>query len=192
MDIELVIVSPLTRALQTASLAFEGCNVSFLVTPLAREQLYSSCDIGRAGCELGLEFPHLSDQLHSLPPQWWGGPDASTVHEQGRVLGTQREQLLSVRQRLNGLAELIQTRKETRIAVVAHGVYFQQMLGRWLDNCEMVPLNLINGAICACQGRMCTCQTVPGAPVSSQTGQTESALTSALETAAATADDGNT
>lgn len=55
---QLLVVSPLTRALQTASLAFgeqPGCPV--LVEPLWRERLYLSSDVGRPGQQLAQEFP---------------------------------------------------------------------------------------------------------------------------------------
>jgi broad specificity phosphatase PhoE len=56
--LQLLVVSPLTRALQTATLAFgqqPGCPV--LVEPLWRERLYLSSDVGRPGQQLAQEFP---------------------------------------------------------------------------------------------------------------------------------------
>jgi hypothetical protein len=56
--VQLLVVSPLTRALQTATLAFgdqPGCQV--LVEPLWRERLYLSSDVGRSGQQLAQEFP---------------------------------------------------------------------------------------------------------------------------------------
>lgn len=59
-----VLVSPLTRAIQTAALVFAGINPApaMVVFPDAREQLYSSCDIGRKGQEL-IADPLLQDAL---------------------------------------------------------------------------------------------------------------------------------
>lgn len=56
--LQLLVVSPLTRALQTAELAFgspPGCPT--IVQPLARERLYLSSDVGRPPAELAAEFP---------------------------------------------------------------------------------------------------------------------------------------
>jgi broad specificity phosphatase PhoE len=58
LPLQLLVVSPLTRALQTATLAFgqqPGCPV--LVEPLWRERLYQSSDVGRPGQQLAQEFP---------------------------------------------------------------------------------------------------------------------------------------
>lgn len=71
---ELVVASPLTRALQTAELAFgplldEG--VPCLALPLARERLFLSSDVGRPGAELSEEFPRWRDSLLALEDEWW-------------------------------------------------------------------------------------------------------------------------
>jgi len=54
---EVVLVSPLTRALQTAGGAFEGVDVPVEVLPEMREHLTKSCDVGRPARELVEEFP---------------------------------------------------------------------------------------------------------------------------------------
>src|SRR4051812_4510435 len=48
VPVDLVIVSPLTRALQTALGVFRGKDVPVLVTCKHRERLESSCDVGRS------------------------------------------------------------------------------------------------------------------------------------------------
>jgi len=56
--VQLLVVSPLTRALQTATLAFGpqlACPA--LVEPLLRERLYLSSDVGRHPQDLAQEFP---------------------------------------------------------------------------------------------------------------------------------------
>jgi broad specificity phosphatase PhoE len=55
---QLLVVSPLSRALHTAALAFgedPGCPV--VVEPLWRERLYLSSDCGRAPALLAADFP---------------------------------------------------------------------------------------------------------------------------------------
>ena len=44
---ELLVVSPLTRALQTADLAFGGLQIPNVVQPLAREQLLQASECGK-------------------------------------------------------------------------------------------------------------------------------------------------
>lgn len=54
---EVVLCSPLTRALQTAVGAFEGTPARVEVLPELREHLTKSCDVGRPVGELVAEFP---------------------------------------------------------------------------------------------------------------------------------------
>ena len=44
---ELLVSSPLSRALHTADLAFQDADVPRLVLPLARERLWLSSDVGQ-------------------------------------------------------------------------------------------------------------------------------------------------
>lgn len=57
LQTQLLVVSPLSRALHTATLAFgeqPGCPVH--VEPLWRERLYLSSDVGRPPAQLAQEF----------------------------------------------------------------------------------------------------------------------------------------
>ena len=69
--VELVLVSPLTRAIETAVGLFREHPRAppMRVVPLLRERVENSCDVGRAPAELAAEFPGL-DFAH-LPPVWW-------------------------------------------------------------------------------------------------------------------------
>src|SRR6185295_16404363 len=78
VPVELVIVSPLTRALQTALGLFADHPRAppMLVAHLARERVENSCDVGRPPAELAADFPAL-DVAH-LADVWWhaeGEPD---------------------------------------------------------------------------------------------------------------------
>ena len=57
---EVVLVSPLTRALQTAVGSFAGTGIPVEVLPNLREHLTESCDIGRPTRELRAEFPTVN------------------------------------------------------------------------------------------------------------------------------------
>lgn len=70
---DLLVSSPLRRALCTAQLVFPLDNaVPFrrLVHPLCRERLYHSSDVGRAPALLAAEHPAW-DGFDALPPVWW-------------------------------------------------------------------------------------------------------------------------
>ncbi|GAB4820874.1 hypothetical protein N2152v2_007920 [Parachlorella kessleri] len=73
---EVVVISPLTRALQTADVVFGGQPWPRVVQPLAAERLYLSSDVGRHRELLEQDFPHhdfahlpLSAELQSAA--WW-------------------------------------------------------------------------------------------------------------------------
>jgi broad specificity phosphatase PhoE len=71
-----IIVSPYTRALQTAQ-PFLGRQVAVSVMQEVREQAAYACDIGTAPEQLALRFPQ--HEFSHLPPQWWyDGIESST------------------------------------------------------------------------------------------------------------------
>lgn len=74
---ELVVSSPLARALHTADLAFPASNVPRIMLPIARERLYLSSDVGQprrgptAHVLLEWLFPTgclRPSDIHTLPP----------------------------------------------------------------------------------------------------------------------------
>lgn len=82
-DIELtrLIVSPYTRALQTAAPLLASRDLRLEVTDLVRERYAFSCDIGSAPLHLAERFPQ-HDFAH-LPARWW--PDR--FEEEASVIG---------------------------------------------------------------------------------------------------------
>jgi broad specificity phosphatase PhoE len=136
LPVELVVASPLTRALQTAVGLFGGHRHSprFVVHPLMRERVENSCDVGRSPAELAVDFPAL-DVAH-LDDTWWhvdGDPDAR---------GICIEPVASVAARALQFRSYLRTRPEACIAVVGHGTFFFHLTGRMLANCEMADVGL--------------------------------------------------
>jgi len=68
LDLINVIVSPFTRALQTAQLIF-GNRLPFQINSEVREQLCNSCDVGSPPHELARDYPHLD--FDHLDDCWW-------------------------------------------------------------------------------------------------------------------------
>ena len=74
---EVLLSSPLTRALHTAELVFKHqrnllpANIPHIAHPLLRERLYLSSEVGRSRSELQCEFPHWN--LSAVPEDqpWW-------------------------------------------------------------------------------------------------------------------------
>jgi broad specificity phosphatase PhoE len=68
LPVDLVITSPLTRAIETATVVF-GDRVPIIVERLHREWQLNSCDVGRSASVLAAEFPSL--RFDHLPEEWW-------------------------------------------------------------------------------------------------------------------------
>jgi broad specificity phosphatase PhoE len=73
-----IIVSPYTRALQTAEPFLRRFNVPVTVTHEVRERYAFACDVGRHPELLAAAFPH-HDFAH-LPARWW--PDVRETEEE--------------------------------------------------------------------------------------------------------------
>jgi broad specificity phosphatase PhoE len=130
--VELVLVSPLTRAIETALGLFDGhpASPSMEVVPLLRERLENSCDVGRRPAELAAEFARL-DFAH-VPDVWWhaeGEPD-----ERGICV----EPDAAVHARVAAFRESLRARPHRTIAVVGHGTFLRYLTGRPFANCEVV------------------------------------------------------
>ena len=136
VPVELVIVSPLTRALQTAfGLFADHPNApAMLVADLARERVENSCDVGRPPAELAAEFPDL-DVAH-LADVWWH------AHDEPDERGICVEPIESLKARVGDFRSFLLARPERVIAVVGHGTFFYHLTGKFLANCEAVRLEL--------------------------------------------------
>ena len=148
--IELLVSSPLTRALQTASLAMDGLDgVPRVANADISERRYLSSDVGRNPSELAAEYPLFAPSLSALPSNWWwedetaaGAAEAERLSLQGGT--TLRGVSLPVEPNAHFLARLesfrgwLEARPERKIAIVAHWGVFYACLGRSLKNCELV------------------------------------------------------
>lgn len=130
---QVIIVSPLTRALHTAALAFPlkaYPNTPRIVHPLARERLYMSSDRGRpwhmlADEYVGHDWSLLPQEDVSAP--WWGPPgDADGV-----------ETLEHLQTRVEGLRQWLERRPERCMVLVAHWAVLQALTGQDFRNCEV-------------------------------------------------------
>eukprot|EP00164_Ancoracysta_twista_P004467 GFYU01006025.1.p1 GENE.GFYU01006025.1~~GFYU01006025.1.p1 ORF type:complete len:489 (-),score=65.94 GFYU01006025.1:132-1598(-) len=133
--VELVVVSPLTRALQTAVGAFGECDIPFEVLALHRERTDTSCDVGRKPSQLAAEFPELD--FSALEEDWWVW-DKRRYFEEGSPQ-IPKEPFDRFKQRVIHFQQWIASRPERRIAIVGHSGFFMHFLGMWskLPNCEL-------------------------------------------------------
>ena len=133
--VEIVLTSPLTRALQTAHGLFDGHpNAPRIeVAPLLRERVENSCDIGRAPGALAAEFPSID--LSQLDEEWW--------HKEGRpdARGICVEPVPVVQARAAQLKSYVLARPEDVMALVGHGTFFFYLIGKAMANCEVTELD---------------------------------------------------
>ncbi|MFO1302494.1 MAG: histidine phosphatase family protein [Burkholderiales bacterium] len=132
--VELVLVSPLTRAIETALGLFEDhpASPAVEVVPLLRERVENSCDVGRRPAELAAEFSRLS--FAHMTDVWWhaeGEPD-----ERGICV----EPDARVQARVATFRQSLHARPERTIAVVGHGTFLRYLTGKSLANCEVARL----------------------------------------------------
>ena len=127
LGIRHVIVSPLTRALQTATYIFDETTTTQVMAE-PREKLLHSCDVGRGPKALGAEFPHFSfDMLHD---NWWHqGPENAD--------GVSVEPVEIFQKRVAEFVVALERVSTRPLAIVGHGNTFLEMSGHEMENCEI-------------------------------------------------------
>ncbi len=100
LGIQQVLVSPLTRAIQTAQHIFQD-DLPLNVVLGPHEQLSHSCDVGRAPSALKTDFPGL--KFNHLPDVWW---HSGTPNELGYTIEPQGVFAPRIRQYMQSIADL--------------------------------------------------------------------------------------
>ncbi|RED53809.1 histidine phosphatase family protein [Aestuariispira insulae] len=129
LDIDHVICSPLTRAIQTALCAFEDV-APITIASGHHEKLCSPCDMGRSPAALARDFPGLS--FGHLPEKWWYQTPA------GRD-GFEEEPDDHFFARVRAFERSLQTLSGKTVAIVGHGLVFKAITGKIMSNCELLP-----------------------------------------------------
>lgn len=127
--VELIVTSPLTRAIETAMLAFDGHRAPIRVEALHRERLEHSGDVGRARSALAAEFGAL--EFGPFPEIWW-------KHDPGRPEAMAVESENELRARVAAFRDWLAARPERDIAVVGHGTFLNRLTGHVFANCEVL------------------------------------------------------
>lgn len=125
---DVVITTPLTRALQTATGLFGG-HARIEVECLHREWQEHSCDMGRSPRLLAQEFPHLA--FGHLDDPWWHHADADAN-------GVAVEPMDSLHARVAAFRRWLVARPEDAVVVIGHGCFFRHLTGREFANCEIL------------------------------------------------------
>ena len=145
LPVELICVSPLTRALHTCALAFGLHDGGFppapvMVLPLAAERVNSSCDVGQSSSVLRNSFgncPAFSFDQKTLTEDWW---KQGLQHiDPPRVMEHLENEFVP---RINKLKEWLKARPESDICLVCHTVVINQFTGTWVENCAVITVEL--------------------------------------------------
>jgi broad specificity phosphatase PhoE len=124
-EADLVVTSPLMRAMQTTELLLgeKESEARVMVHPLVTECLTAPCDKGTEKSELLEKVPDKYLQWEgwdSLPERWWPEPGEDSW---ARALA---------------FIEFARQRPEKRIAFVGHGNFWSKVCGQYLSNCGAV------------------------------------------------------
>ena len=131
-SVQMVFVSPLSRALDTCWGGFEGDEKLTVVSPLIAEEMDTTGDIGRQPSELQSDYPQFD--FSSLSENWWffdteKGPRIP-VAEPKHVLRNRQDDFMA----------MLLARPEQTIAVVGHSMYIKSITGApsKLPNCGIL------------------------------------------------------
>ena len=127
LPFDLVVVSPLTRAIETATEAFAGSGAPRALSHLLCERCFMPADQGTPASLLVGRHPQIAgwQGLDTLPEEFWPKRSFSEGDEE-------------VSRRVEGLKQWLLGRPEECIALVGHSAFFAAMTGRpKLGNCEV-------------------------------------------------------
>ena len=128
INFDLMLCSPLTRALQTFSLIFPNLVQDAVILPFTREHCLCSSEVGRQPSILQKEFPDF--YFDKLKKFWWNND--IPINEKKIIF----ESMEDLDKRVLIFKNWIKKRQEKRIAVVSHGTFISRIIDYLLDNCE--------------------------------------------------------
>lgn len=131
-DIEVVLCSPLSRTVETATRVFAALDHPPLeLSPLCAERCLSTCDRGLRKSALLERWPHVSGWagVADLAEVWWPA-NRTWLQEYNPT------------DRMRALTTMLAQRSENKIAVVGHAGIFACLTGRRMRNCEVLWCDL--------------------------------------------------
>ena len=124
-----IIISPYTRALQTAEPILKAHQASVQIMHEVRERAAFTCDVGSHPGILAERFPH--HDFEHLPPQWWSEPV---------------ETLAATTQRADDFRELMVMREDAATTLlVSHWAFILALTGNSLENGEILQYDPQSG-----------------------------------------------
>lgn len=142
---EVILTSPLTRALQTLQNAVdltqipEGTRIE--VSDLHAEHVHNSGDVGRPLSMLSEEFPMLS--FTGIAEMWWYSPE-NAPNDPVNGIFRSPESMKHLKERVGKFREHLRLRPETTIVVIGHSTFFRELSGKAkrMENCEILSIRV--------------------------------------------------
>lgn len=156
---ELIVTSPLRRALQTLDLGLRPVNdkIPVVALPEAAERLYLISDVGRPTPELARKFDYIDFETgfqDNVDKHKWWYVSSNDYTEwrptgKGQKYACPGEPQSSFHARMDRLLQWIQNRPESEIAIVCHWGVIDWMLDMDFDNCQWmsVPLSQVQSRL---------------------------------------------
>lgn len=153
-DLDLIVTSPLTRALQTMEKGLypitKSRNVPVVAAPQAAERIYLVSDLGKTRYELKKEYSYV-DFDSAFPPHigeldtwhYVANDDELEIYVEwrpngeGQVYACQGEPEHCFEKRMQELHVWLDSRPEKTIALVCHAGVILWFLGELVDNCAV-------------------------------------------------------
>jgi len=132
-EFDLVVITPFTRAIQTALRAFGQSPAQRVILDLHREHLDSYCDVGRSPEHLGKLFPMFA--FDHLDDPWWYVDETSDAPYE-------REPEEVLIKRVEAFSAWLKARPEQTIGVVGHGTFLWTLTGHRFQNAERLVASL--------------------------------------------------
>lgn len=142
---ELILTSPLTRALQTLQYAMDLSQRTeagrIEVSHLHTEHVFNSGDVGRPTSMLSREFPMLS--FTGIEEVWWFSPKRAPNDPLNGIFQS-RESMDHLRKRVGIFRQYLLSRPETTIVIIGHSTFFKELSGRRrrMKNCEILTIKI--------------------------------------------------
>jgi glucosyl-3-phosphoglycerate phosphatase len=125
-----IIISPFTRALQTAQPTLALHAVPIEIMHLVRERAYFTCDVGSAPELLASRFPH--HEFTHLPARWWNEGIETAEETIARATAFR--------------ALMIERDDSETTLVVSHWAFILALTGESLENGELLEYDPRGGA----------------------------------------------
>jgi broad specificity phosphatase PhoE len=151
-ELELVVVSPLTRALQTMEIALHPVirhrKLPVMAVPLATERVYLIAEIGKTQSELKKAYSYVDFDTafpHDEDAPWYFTPSYELTQNyvewrpngEGQVYACLGEPQDYFDRRMSDLYRFLEDRQESTIAVVCHAGVIDWFLQEIFENCEL-------------------------------------------------------